>query len=113
MISSDECGNVLFSDGDEQYDLSNAESYKKFLLLVTDPSGKVPIGPDAFAVDPAAPEDMNPKLSRYSDFLIDFAARRAKIISDARSAGRTDESRKKEVEGFVAQLKGGQGTETE
>lgn len=113
MISSDECGNVLFSDGDRQYNLSNAESYKEFLLFVTDPSDKVSIDPDAFAVDPAAPENMNPKLSRYSDFLKDFAARRAKIISDAKAAGRTDESRKKEVEGFIAQLKGDQGTETD
>ena len=113
MISSDERSNVLFLDGDKQYNLSNAESYKKFLLLVTDPSDKVSIDPDAFAVDPAAPENMNPKLTRYSAFLNDFAARRAKIIFDAKAAGRTDEIRKKEVESFIAQLKGEQGIETD
>lgn len=103
MITCNESGNIVVIIDDTAYNLSNSEEYAAFLLWVTSPDEKVIIDDDKFMVDDDVLEEHRTTVSRYSEFLIDYAHRRQSRLDEA-AKSLTAEQRENKIKIFIARL---------
>jgi hypothetical protein len=103
MITCDEGGNIIVKIDGDAYNLSNSEQYADFLLWATSPDEKVAIGDDSFKIADDVSEEHRKKVSRYAEFLIDYAHKRQAKLSEMAKV-LTAEQREKDIQKFIDRL---------
>lgn len=104
MLTINENDNIIFSNDEETWDLSDAEDYKAFLIWVTSPNEDVVITTEMFDVDPAILEDKKDRAVRYSDFLKVFAQKRVGMIEEHKKSGLDYKSHIESMERYIETL---------
>lgn len=104
MIKTDADGGIIVEANGTTYNLSNTESYTAFLMWITSPSEANVVPSNAFEVELGLHDDLAAKATRYSEFLKDFAQRRAAKLEQL-GASLTSAQRESAIDKFIAALK--------
>lgn len=105
MIKTDADGGIVVEANGTTYNLSNTESYTAFLMWITSPNEANAVPVSAFEVALDLHGDLAAKATRYSEFLKDFAQRRA-IKLEQPGASLTSTQREGAIDEFIVALKG-------
>ena len=101
MIKTDADGEIVVEANGTTYNLSNTA----FLMWITSPNEANAVPVSAFEVELDLHGDLAAKATRYSEFLKDFAQRRA-IKLEQLGASLTSAQRESAIDEFIAALKG-------
>lgn len=104
MITINGDRHVIVQIDNARYDLSFAEQYSNFLLLVTSPDEDTPISLADFEIDPELDDSVRPIAERYSNFLTEFIKRREKKLGELKQDIPSEE-REKAINDFIQRLR--------